>query len=124
MIEVGDRKRLMHQAWRLARAYFAPRDIGSSLNPPRPVEDPKQIAAISFLDENGRREDMVNEAMDMMQDSFGLVRRDVARYMGRLQVSASPKIEDGGEMRLSRSSPHRKVIASARKRRNGFGVVL
>jgi hypothetical protein len=29
---------------------------------------------------------MVDEALDLMQVHFGAVRRDVARYMGRLQV--------------------------------------
>ena len=73
----------------LARAYFTPPDIGSSLHPPRRPENPEQLAAIAWLDEHGRRQEMVDDGLYLMESHFGCVKRDVARYMGRFQVGTA-----------------------------------
>lgn len=82
------------QAWTLARAYLLPRDIGPSLHSARTPENTQQMEAIAFLMENGRRDALVQEVMKGVMARFGLVRRDIARYMSRLHVSRVILLED------------------------------
>lgn len=71
--------------------WLYPKDIASTTTEaPRTSETPEQASALRYLTvERGCTAELFKDFLDMVHARFYLVRRDIGRYMGRLQVSAS-----------------------------------